>query len=158
MAKFEMTVLVPENSQETARLGSGTRTAGTALVDADKGKLLKLAGASRYDLCAAGDAIEASLTAVETAPLDDYTIGTVQTAGRLKVTCDGLQATPGTGTVAVGDLVVASTPVAAGTALGTLVYPKVAQATSQTPGLFNWRVVHVSVDGSVGDTAIIERV
>jgi len=78
MAKFKMTVLTSEPAVVSARLGSGTRTAGTALVDNDKGKLLRMVGDSRYDLCTAGTVIEGVLTGVETSALDDYTIGGVQ--------------------------------------------------------------------------------
>jgi len=73
-------------------------------------------------------------------------------------TCDGIQATVGTGTIAVGDLVVAGTVVAKGTALGALETPKVCKATSQTPVMFNWRVVSLGVAGAVGDSCVIERV
>ena len=131
MAKFKMTVQVPEHSLTTSRLGSDTRAAGTELVDEDLGKLVKLAADSRYDLCAEGDPIQGRVVAVETAMVDGYTLGTVQTAGRMNVICDGLEATVGTGTIAVGDFVVCGTVVAAGTALTVLEGPQVAKATYQ---------------------------
>jgi len=49
----------------------------------------------------------------------------------LSAICDGLQATAGTGTIAVGDYVVCGTVVAAGTALTTTTGPKVCKATVQ---------------------------
>jgi hypothetical protein len=132
MAKFKMTVLTADARYETARLGSNTRTAGTQLVDNDKGKFVKLIGDSLYNLCAAGDPIEGAVTSIQAVPLDDYTIGDVQRDGRIKVTCDGTEAA-GTGSISVGEYVVCGTVVAAGTALGALVYPKVRSATNQ-PG------------------------
>ena len=49
--------------------------------------------------------------------------------GMIFATADGLQATAGTGAIAVGDYVVAGTATAKGTAL--TVYPKVCKATVQ---------------------------
>jgi hypothetical protein len=168
MAKFKMGVTVPTDSVVTARVG----TTGTKLVDNDKGKFLKLVGDSQYDLCAVGDPIEGVLASLESATQDGYAIGGVQLKGRVKAVCDGLQATPGTGTIAVGDYVVCGTVTAAGTALS--VGPKVVKATEQPGGTLAdlaaaatvdamlakgaWRVVSVGSDGSVGDTCIIERV
>jgi hypothetical protein len=95
---------------------------------------------------------------------------------------DGLQATPGTGAIAVGDYVVAGTATAKGTSVAG--YPKVCKATNQ-PGAtvtsadnvvgninaaiakvvdstkvaqFGWRVVSLDGTTAVGQTATIERV
>ena len=46
------------------RLGAGN-AAGDRYSDVDQGKLVKLVAESRYDLCAAGDAIEGVVVAVE---------------------------------------------------------------------------------------------
>ena len=113
MAKFQFKELIV-TTPETARLGAG-ETEGDRLSDADVGKIVKLAGDSRYNLVAAGDAIEGVIAAVESYTADGYSIGSVQVKDRKEVTFDGLQATPGTGTVAVGDYVVCGTVVAAGT-------------------------------------------
>jgi len=131
VAKFQMGVNIVESEKFTSRLGSDTIANSGNLVDADIKKLLKYVGESRYGLCSAGDPIEASMVSLESASVDGYTIGTIAKKGRLAVVCDGLQATPGTGTIAVGDYVVTGTVVAAGTALGTLVGPKVTKATYQ---------------------------
>ena len=156
MAKFKFAVSVdPSTDIVTARVGSAATPAGR-LVDVDKGKLMKLAGDSQYDLCAAGDLIEGMFVALEPATQDGWAIGSVQRDGRMACICDGAQASPGTGTVAVGDYVVCGTVVAAGTDLvgGT---PRVTVATSQDVTPFPWRVVSVGVDGAVGDTCVIER-
>ncbi len=155
MAKFKMQPTV-DTECITARLGAGSGSANY-VTDLELGKPVKLAGDSQYNLCAAGDQIEGFIKAVETWTADDFSIGSVQYEGRVKVTLDGLQATPGTGAIAVGDYVVAGTAVAKGTALGTA-YPKVCKATTQTGMYFAWRVVSLDGTTAVGQTATIERV
>ena len=154
MAKFQMKELIG-TEPITARLGAGSGSANY-VTDVEIGKSVKLAGDSQYNLCAAGDQIEGFITAVETYTADDFSIGSVQFAGRKRVTLDGLQATPGTGTCAVGDYVVAGTAVAKGTAL--TVPPKVCKATTQTGMYFAWRIVSLEGTGAVGQIAVIERV
>lgn len=154
MAKFQMKELIG-TEPITARLGAGSGSANY-VTDVEIGKSVKLVGDSQYNLCAAGDQIEGFITAVETYTADDFSIGSVQFAGRKRVTLDGLQATPGTGTCAVGDYVVAGTAVAKGTAL--TVPPKVCKATTQTGMYFAWRIVSLEGTGAVGQIAVIERV
>ncbi len=155
MAKFKMQPTV-DTECITARLGAGSGSANY-VTDLELGKPVKLAGDSQYNLCAAGDQIEGFIRAVETWTADDFSIGSVQYEGRVKVTLDGLQATPGTGVIAVGDYVVAGTAVAKGTSLGSA-YPKVCKATTQTGMYFAWRVVSLDGTTAVGQTATIERV
>lgn len=157
--KFQMKELILITAQ-TARIGAGTGAANN-VDDKEVGKPVKLTGDSRYDLAAAGDPIERFIVSMEAATLDGYSIGSVmgQTPGdRKEVTFDGLQATPGVGTVAVGDYVVVGTVVAKGTAL--TVAPKVCKATSQAAASYNWRVVSLGSvgTGAVGTTGVIERV
>lgn len=173
MGKFIFTETILSSDVYTARLGAGTG-AGNNVDDKERGKFVKLVGDSRYDLCAAGDQIEAFITSVEVGTADGYSIGGIADEGKKQVTFDGLQATPGTGTVAVGDFVVAGTVVAKGTALSGPA--KVCKATIQ-PGTteaadaaavndhikaarFMWRVVSLGSagTGAVGTTGIIERV
>lgn len=155
MAKFKMQPTV-DTECITARLGAGSGSANY-VTDLELKKTVKLVGDSQYNLCAAGDQIEGFIRAVETWTADDFSIGSVQYEGRVKVTLDGLQATPGTGVIAVGDYVVAGTAVAKGTSLGTA-YPKVCKATAQTGMYFAWRVVSLDGTTAVGQTATIERV
>lgn len=135
MAKFKMGVTVPAGASKTARLGSAA-DAGGRVTDAETGKLVKLAGDSQYDAVVAGDPIEGIIRSREPATQDGWSIGSVLTSGRIACTCDGLEATPGTGTVAVGDYVVAGTVVAKGTALGEIETPKVVVATNQPDEAF----------------------
>lgn len=154
MAKFQMKELIG-TEPITARLGAGSGSANY-VTDVEIGKPVKLVGDSQYGLCAAGDQIEGYIAAVETYTADDFSIGSVQVEGRKRVTLDGLQGTPGTGTCAIGDYVVAGTAVAKGTAL--TVPMKVCKATTQTGMYFAWRIVSLEGTGAVGQIAVIERV
>ena len=154
MAKFQMKELIG-TEPITARLGAGSGSANY-VTDVEIGKPVKMVGDSQYGLCAAGDQIEGYIAAVETYTADDFSIGSVQFEGRKRVTLDGLQGTPGTGTCAIGDYVVAGTAVAKGTAL--TVPMKVCKATTQTGMYFAWRIVSLEGTGAVGQIAVIERV
>ncbi len=112
------------------RLGAGTGSANN-LSFADSGKLVKFVGESRYDLCVAGDPIEAQIVSIENATSGGYTIGGINRCDRFYARADGLEATPGTGTINPGDYVVAGSITAKGTALTD--FPKVCKATVQ-PG------------------------
>lgn len=174
MAKFMIkeTVINGNEDAVTVRLGAGTGSANN-VTSKEVGKPVKLAAESRFDLCAAGDPIESIVVAVENATQDGYSIGSVVPCGYKEVTFDGLQATPGTGTVAVGDYVVTGTVVAKDTALTAAM--KVCKATQQ-PGsvpadltaaglqarnaAYAWRVVSLGTagTGAVGTTGVIQRV
>jgi len=156
MAKFKMKELIG-TEPVTARLGVGSvnSTPANAYTDKEIGKFVKLSGDSAYSLCAAGDAIEGFVAAVESYTADDFSIGSVQVEGRKRVTLDGLQATPGTGVIAVGDYVVCGSVTPLGTVLPGP--PKVCKATSQAAGHFNWRVVSEEGTTAVGQFATIER-
>ena len=158
MPKFLMTELVDIAKVTTARLG-GVPAAGfpNALTDKEVGKFVKLIAESRYDNVVVTNEIEGRLAAVETGYQDGYSLGSVMTEGRFQVTFDGLQATPGTGTVAIGDYVVAGTPVPKGTAL--TVPARVCKATGAGTTLnFKWRIVSLGAagTGAVGTTGVIE--
>lgn len=154
MPKFKMVELIDSTDVITARLGPGTFTASAANIYTDKevGKLVKLVGANRYALCAAGDAIEGRITSIEVGRNDDYSFGGVAVTGKFReVVLDGLQATPGTGVVAIGDYVVCGSVVAQGTALTT--QAKTCKATDQAAaksGPFAWRVVSIGATGADG--------
>lgn len=166
----------PSHNSEAVRLGGTTADVAGRLTDADKWKLVKFAGTDRYDLCAAGDAIEGIITSVEPATSAGFAVGGVNKFDKMYVIADGLQATPGTGVIAAGDYVVCGTIVAKGTAIGVTTYAKVCKATVQ-PGAVPadltaaaaqmnllakgaWRVVSLleAGTGAVGTTIVIERV
>ena len=158
---------------ETATVRLGASGSATNFLRADEGKLVKLAATDQYDLCVAGDLIEGVVLSTATATSGGFSVGAITAEGRIYATADGLQATPGTGTLAVGDYVVAGTITALHTALTA--YPKVCKATVQ-PGdvpanltaaaaqvrasMYAWRVVSLfsAGTGAVGTTVVIERV
>lgn len=187
MAKFQMGVtLRPYDIKDTARLGGSS--GANPLAKEDNGKLVKLAGDSRYDMCAVGDKIEGivQVSGDLVATFDGYVLGSVENSHRTRfiALADGSEAA-GTGSIAVGDYVVAGTPVTKGTSLGTAAGPKVRKATNQ-PGaavttadntkanidialaslkdqmantVFAWRVMAIlSGTGAVGDKLLVERV
>lgn len=171
---------VPLAEAHTVRLGQTAQKFTTA----DQGKFVKLTAESRYELCAAGDPIEAVVVAVETAPSGGYSVGSIVDRGILFVTADGLEATPGTGTIAIDDIVVTGTVAARNTALTE--FPRVTKATNQpgatvttadnvvgninaaiakvvdaqANGLHAWRVVSLGTagTGAVGTIIAVERV
>jgi len=162
MAKFQMGVTLNTDANITARVADGTGAANQ-LDKADNGKFVKLVGDSQYGLCAVGNEIEGILAvANDIAPADGFNLGSVTLADdsvRVAVTLDGLQATPGTGTIAVGDYVVCGTVVARGTALSG--NPKVCKATAAATGIvYKWRLVAIlnGGNGAVGNTGIIQAV
>ena len=148
---------VPEKAATATRLGAGNAEA-QRMDYREVGKTVKLVGESRYDLTAVGNEVEGFIFAVELAPQNGFTIGSVQDEGRAFVTFDGLQGTPGTGVVAVGDIVVAGTQTAKGTELPN--YPRVCKATTPANVVFKWRVVSLGTagTGAVGTNGVIARI
>lgn len=149
----------PTKASKTVRFGAGA-TAGDRWDLKEQGKAVKLVGESRFDLCAAGDEIEGFVTSVEAAPQNGYSIGGITQSDLRWATADGLQGTPGTGAIAVGDYVLAGTATAKGTALAQ--YAKVVKATTQAnvkASPYNWRVVSLGPvgTGAVGTAIVIER-
>lgn len=141
----------------TAILGTSTLDTYT---DKEVGKLVKLSASDTYSLAAAGDAIEGFIVQVETGTSAGRTVGGIVDDKKQFVTADGLQATPGTGTIAAGDYVVVGTVVAKGTAMSG--YPKVTKATDQAAAKaapFAWRVVSLGTagTGAVGTVIVIAR-
>lgn len=145
----------------TVRLGSGSGTANQ-LTETEVNKFIKLVGPDRYDLAAAGDEIEGYILTVEAGTSAGFSIGGAALhEDYLEVTADGLQATPGTGTIALGDYVVVGTVVAKGTALTG--FRRVTKATNQAAAKaspFAWRVVSLGTagTGAVGTTLTIQKV
>lgn len=148
MAKFLMKELILAGDVQTARLGAGTGAANW-VDDKEVDKPVKMVGESRYDLAAAGDPIQGFVKSLESATLDDYSIGSVQIGGRKEVTFDGLEATPGTGTVGMSDYVVTGTVVVKGTAL--TVPPKVTKATNQPGAAIALGAVTITEPGLLSD-------
>lgn len=153
--KFIMTELVDISCIKTTRFGPGPGAGGGGVAsnlftDAEVSKFAKLVGESRWDLCAQGDQIEGRITSVETATMDGYSVGGVMDEGRFAVTFDGLQSTPGAGSLAIGDYVVCGTPIAKLTSVASTLLPaRVAKSTNAGNTLnFKWRVVSLGYAGT----------
>lgn len=159
MANFQMDVTLSElNEFVTARVADDS-VGAQPLNDSDVGKFVKLKFTSQYGLCAAGDEIEGIMASGPDSALHNgFPLASVRRNGRLRVTLDGLQATPGTGVIAVGDFVVAGTVVARGTSLADAP-PKVCKATAVGTGIVHtWRIVALYGTTAVGQIGLIERV
>ena len=149
----------PTRESLTVRLGAGN-SIGDRFDLKEQAKAVKLVAESRYDLCVAGDEIEGFVTSVEASTQDGFSIGGIATNDTRWATADGLQATPGTGVIVVGDYVLAGTITAKGTALTQ--YAKVVKATTQAnvkASPYSWRVVSLGTagTGAVGTAIVIRR-
>lgn len=158
MPKFLMTEVLDNEPITTVRLGTGGGT--NMFTDADVGKAVKLSADSRYVLCAAGDAIEGIVSSVNDGKVDNYSLGGIKKRGYKQVTFDGAQASPGTGTVAIGDYVCVGTVVALNTSLAGAPL-KVCTATTQATAIakaHRARVVSLgdAGTGAVGTVGLIE--
>lgn len=159
MAKFLITPTTQNQITVTARLGGNA--AGTRANDNDVGKGVKLVGDSNYGLLAAADAIEGVITSVETGVYDGYSLGGVQTKGYIDATAYGLQATPGTGAITVGQYVLAAAPAAIQVKETLSTTMRVVSATNQATAAtaaFKARVVSLGPvgTGAVGTAIVIE--
>ena len=159
MAKFLITPTTQNQITVTARLGGNA--AGTRANDNDVGKGVKLVGDSNYGLLAAVDAIEGVITSVETGIYDGYSLGGVQSKGYLDATAYGLQATPGTGAITVGQYVLAAAPAAIQVKETLSTTLRVVSATNQATAAtaaFKARVVSLGPvgTGAVGTAIVIE--
>ena len=160
MAKFHITETIYSEKVKTVRLGTTTNKYGNAEI----GKAVKLSGSDAYVLCAAGDAIEGVVSSSNLAnqgTVDGFAIGGIVNTGYKSVTFDGLQATPGTGVVAIGEYVVTGTVTAFGTALsGDMKVTKATDQAAAKSGPFSARVVSLGVanSGAVGTAGVIEFV
>lgn len=159
MAKFLITPTTQNQITVTARLGGNA--AGTRANDNDVGKGVKLVGDSNYGLLAAADAIEGVITSVETGVYDGYSLGGVQSKGYIDATAYGLQATPGTGAITVGQYVLAAAPAAIQVKETLSTTMRVVSATNQATAAtaaFKARVVSLGPvgTGAVGTAIVIE--
>lgn len=156
MTKHYIQPTVLEDAVIACRLGTSTSDNYSY---ADVGKVAKLVGESAFGLAAVGDDIEGFITSVELAKQEGWSIGGVLPRDRARVTFDGLQATPGTGIIAIGDYVVCGSVVAKGTALGAT-WAKVCKATTATNSVYKWRVMSLGTagTGAVGTVGVIARI
>lgn len=159
MPKFLITPTTQNQITVTARLGGNALA--TRANDNDVGKGVKLVGDSNYGLLAAADAIEGVITSVETGIYDGYSLGGVQSKGYIDATAYGLQATPGTGAITVGQYVLAAAPAAIQVKETLSTTLRVVSATNQATAAtaaFKARVVSLGPvgTGAVGTAIVIE--
>lgn len=160
--KFLVKSTINSSTTMTVRLGGGLASAALSMTGVDILKWIKIVGESRYDLCAAGDDIEAWVSSVDTSTADGYSTGGRTRGGLVDVCFDGLQATPGTGVCNVGDYVVCGTVVARNTAL-TTTFPKVCTATTQATAKsspYALRVISLgtAASGAIGTYGVAEHI
>lgn len=133
----------PYQPDRTERIGDNTGQAGMA----DIGKPVKLSG-DTVVLCADGDEIYGFIASVEAFTEGGHSIGgVVCDVGREMIAVDE------DGGLAVGNLVVASTPVAFGTA--GIANVKVAAGTED--GLHKWQVIGLEVSPSTAGKQVLLR-
>jgi hypothetical protein len=149
MPTFAFTELVhdPLARIESAALGAST---STPLTDKDKGKCVKMGTAQNYIVCTGGNEIEGFLNSVEPWTVNGgYGFGSVLRSGRVSAVVGANQ---GATAMAVGDLVVADTQAAVGTA-------GAAAVKTGTPATYKWRCIRiVSGTGVAGDAVLLERI
>lgn len=144
---------------DTSMLGIITDALGTNAGDfasaTDTGKGVKLA-ANAYVAVVKNDEIEGIVHSVEPGTRNaGYSWGGIQTTGRALAEVGASQ---DGAAMAVGDLVIADTPVALGTA-GTLKVWSAGTGFPGAPSTWIWRCIRiVSGTGAAGDTVMIERV
>lgn len=144
-SKFGVNVPLPTGAVISTALGTTT----SVFTDKDQSKAVKLSDDSTYGLVADGDVIEGIVESLEPHTVNDgYAFGSV------------LRHTPGaraeaevdSGTLVVGDVVVAAAQKAVGTAQSNVLVKKAAG----TETTFLWRVVSLPSGGAAGDVVIIE--
>lgn len=159
MAKFLITPTTQNQVTVSARIGGNALA--TRANDNDVGKAVKLIGESNYGLVAAADAIEGVVTSVETGLYDSFVLGGVQSKGYINATAYGLQATPGTGAITVGQFVLSAAQAAIQVAETLSTSLRVVSATNQATAAtaaFKARVVSLGPvgTGAVGTAIVIE--
>ena len=148
MTVFNFTELVndPLADVVTAALGVD---ADNGYVENDIGKGVKLAASNNYVPLVKDDEIEGVVVGLEPSTVNNgFTWGSVQKNRRITAEVGVSEV----GTATVGELVVADTPVALGTAGVLKVYPG-------TPTVHLWRIIRIiSGTGAAGDSVLIERI
>lgn len=161
MTAFVFTETVPAEKIESAALGVDNTH---KLATADVGKAVKLSTANNFVLCSGGDEIDGFVNSVDAFTVNDgFSFGGVLREGRVVAMVGSNQS----GSMAVGDYVVADTQVT----LGTAGYAKVKSGTAAsqlgsgaytytaaTPSRNLWRCIRlIEGSGAVGKLVLLER-
>lgn len=149
MTVFNYTLLVNDPLADIVSTPLGA-DANNKYVENDIGKGVKLNPAAvGYIPLAKDDEIEGVVVSISPETVNSgFSFGSVQKNRRVEAVVGATEA----GTAAVGELVVADTPVAQGTAGILRVYPG-------APATHKWRIIAiVTGTGAAGDTVLIERI
>jgi len=147
MTVFNFTLLVNDPLADIVSAALGA-DADNNYVENDIGKGVKMAAADNYVPLAKDDEIEGVVAALSPETVNDgFTFGSVQKNRRVEAVIGVTEV----GTSVVGELVVADTPIAQGTAGILRVYPG-------APATHKWRIIHIYGTGAAGDTCVIERI
>lgn len=147
MTVFNFTLLVNDPLSDVVTAALGVDNANK-YVEADVGKGCKMGTASNYVPLAKDDEIEGIVVAISPETLNNgFSSGSVQKNRRV----EAIIGVSEVGTSVVGELVVADTPIAQGTAGIIRVYPG-------APTVHLWRIIHIYGTGAAGDTCVIERI
>ena len=145
MAKFNRTLVAEDGIAKirTEALGNNTKQFATA----DVGVIVVLAAASCVQ-CGADDEIYGQVHAIEAGTINDgFSYGSVKQSHRIEAVVGANQ----TGSMSVGDLVVADTQSALGT--GDL-----GKVKTGTPSIHKWQCISVEATGAVGEVVLLEKV
>lgn len=164
MPSFTPTILTTSPAEMdviSACIGDNTNQAKS---DFDLGKAVKLdSTAGTYVLCADGDDIEGFIDSVRGDTVNGgFSFGGIQRAKRVEAVVGANQS----GSMGVGDYVVADTQIAFGTLAKAQVKTGVAWSqsgttpfavTESTPVKHMWRCIRVAATGAVGEVVLLER-
>lgn len=148
MTVFNFTTLVNDPLADVVSAALGA-SANAKYTEADIGKGVKLSTANNYIPLAKDNEIEGIVVSISPETVNDgFSFGSVQKNRRVEAVVGVSEV----GTVAVGELLVADTPVALNTAGIIRVYPGV-------PTTHKWRCIAiVTGTGAAGDTILMERI
>lgn len=149
MADFTFNVLThsPERLNViSSKLGPD---AATKYTDKDKRKAVKLGPVGNHVLCVGGDELEGFIDSVDAATSGGFSFGGVARGNRGFRVEAQVGANQGVTAMAVGDLVVADTQLAVGTA-------GLPQVKTGAPATHKYRVMTVRGTGLAGDTVVLE--
>lgn len=155
MANFKRTLVAEDGIAKirTEALGDNTGQYGTK----DVGVLVKLSAGACVQ-CSTGDDIYGAVHAIEAGTINDgFSFGAVKQSHRIKA----IVASDQTGSMAVGDLVVAGVQPALGTGtLGGAItgVAAVVGVTLATPDVHKWQCIAVESTGAVGEVVLLEKV
>ena len=156
--KISQTVNSPLANIRTAALGA---SAGATLDQKDIGKTLKLVAGDKYVPCSDGDPFDGVLVSMDSGGgtvNSGYNVGGVQLDQEMEATVVANQS----GQVAVGDFLVAGTPLAIGTEglaqVKKMTLPTDATTLAAAFGKPLWKVITIlSGNGSAGDKILMGR-